>query len=119
MGIYRPTIDNLLIHNEYVTMPGYSQSRSPLFPRPKWFVNTLPPFMPDIGGFSQKYGGGGVKGGGGGGGGYQCRVQVPLRPPAKGYERVLRKLELCELINLITITFHYQLSVPAIDIWRP
>ena len=67
MGIFHPTIDNLLIHNEYVTMPGYSQSRSPLFPRPKWFVNTLPPFMPDIGGSSQKYGGGGVKGGGGGG----------------------------------------------------
>ena len=65
MGIYRPTIDNLLIHNEYVTMPGYSQSRSPLFPRPKWFVNILPPFMPDIGGSSQKYGGGGVRGGGG------------------------------------------------------
>ena len=74
--------------------------------------------MPDIGGSSQKYGGGGVKGGGGGGG-YQCRVQVPLRPPAKGYGGVLCKLELCELINLITITFHYQLSVPAIDIWRP
>ena len=46
---------------------------------------------------------------------------VPLRPPAKGYGGVLCKLELCELINfkLITITFHYQLSVPAIDIWRP
>ena len=67
--------------------------------------------MPDIGGSSQKYGGGGVKGGGGGGGGgYQCRVQVPLRLPAKGYGGVLCKLELCELINLITITFHYQLS---------
>ena len=67
MGIYHPTIGNLLIHNEYVTMPGYSQSRSPLFPRPKWFVNTLPPFMPDIGGSSQKYGRGGGGGGGGGG----------------------------------------------------
>ena len=74
----------------------------------------LPPFMPDTGGSSQKYGGGG-----GGGGGYQYRIQVPLRPPAKGYGGVLCKLELCELINLITITFHYQLSVPAIDIWRP
>ena len=68
MGIYHPTIDNLLIHNEYVTMPGYSQSRSPLFPRPKWFVNALPPFMPDIGGSKPEIWWGWGEGGGGGGG---------------------------------------------------
>ena len=57
--------------------------------------------------------------GGGGGVTNAGSMQVPLRPPAKGYGGVLCKLELCEFINLITITFDYQLSVPAIDIWRP
>ena len=78
MGIYHPTIDNLLIHNEYVTMPGYIASLGHLYFHAR-NVNTLPHLMPDIGGSSQKYGGGGVIGGGGGGGGPSTLVSRTLR----------------------------------------